>query len=42
MRRRQLCQSIALGLVTGPIINAGITQQAKGALSDTRITRILI
>ncbi len=42
MRRRQLCQSIALGLVTGPIINAGITQQAKGALSDTRITRIRI
>jgi len=40
MQRRRLCQSIALGLVTSPILNAGLSQQAQGALSDTRITRI--
>ena len=40
MQRRRLCQAIAMGLVTAPILNAGLTQQAQGALSDTRITRI--
>jgi len=42
MRRRNLCQSIALGLVAGPIMNAGLAQKARGALSDTRISRIRI
>jgi galactonate dehydratase len=40
MRRRNLCQSIALGLMATPILNAGLIQQAQGALSDMKITRI--
>lgn len=42
MKRRQLCQAIFTSLVAAPIINAGLTQRAKGALSDTRITRIRV
>jgi len=42
MQRRQLCQAIFSSLVAAPILNAGLAQYAKGALSDTRITRIRI
>ncbi len=42
MQRRRLCQAIFTSLVTAPILNAGQTQQAMGALSDTKITRIRV
>ena len=42
MHRRQLCQSIFMSLATGAILNTGLAQRAKGALSDTRITHIRV
>lgn len=42
MQRRQLIQSIFTSLATASILNTGLAQYARGALSDTRITRIRV